>query len=1020
MASHSNERPENLPSPKRYRALRILLLLCLLVASIAYLVVQELTTSTYLAPRFAEFARELTYTVEDGPSYAITYPTDGPFDTRLGYVELPRLIERLGERGMEVASQASFSRELMRYTEVGLFPPYVEKSQAGLTVADCRDNTLYEFRYPRDTYSTFEDIPELAVDVLLFIENRGLLDPELPKANPAVDWSRFTRAALVQAGKKAGVELPQMGGSTLATQIEKYRHSADGLTSTAQDKLRQMLSASVRIYQQGEQTLPARRQLVLQYLNTVPLSAAPGYGEVNGLGDGLRIWLAADFSTVNQLLAGDDGNAEQRQAKSLALRQIIALMIAHRRPSYYLHSGREELAQLTDRYLRVLAQTGLISPSLRDSGLQQRITFRNFRDNPAVRPQPVNKGVNVARNRLADLLGKPLYEIDRFDLKVNTTLQRELQADISGYLTQLRDPEQAAAAGLLGDRLLTAEGTPHVRYSFTLFERTADGNRVRVQTDNTSQPFDINEGSKLELGSTAKLRVLATYLEIIAELHLRYASMPRDELKKLDTSGFDPLSLWVIQYLSQTEDTTLPLLLQAALDRRYSANPHEAFFTGGGQHRFNNFRPEDNGRQPTLRDALRESINLPFVRLMRDIVKYSLDHHADGGRTVLSDDADPRRKEYLERFADREGVTYLQRFWNKYRNKPAEEQLDAFLDGLKQSPSRLTAVHRYLFPDAEPEELTAFLKERMPNQSLNEKEVARYYRDYGPGAFDLTDQAYTARAHPLDLWLLGYLQQNPMASFSDAVRDSAQQRQDVYRWLFRTRAKNARDTRVRIMLEVEAFSDIHLRWKRLGYPFDHLVPSLGSALGSSGDRPAALSELMGIILNDGVRARSLRIDHLHFAADTPYDTAIRRSPVSGEQVMLPEVAEALRGALSEVVTNGTARRLAGGYVNQDGLPLIMGGKTGTGDNRVGGSSASHERRHTRALSRTATFVFYLGDRHFGTLTAFVVGEEAGKYHFTSALPVQVLRGMAPLLQSYLQDSGAGFCTDTDADVSTIH
>jgi hypothetical protein len=35
---------------------------------------------------------------------------------------------------------------------------------------------------------------------------------------------------------------------------------------------------------------------------------------------------------------------------------------------------------------------------------------------------------------------------------------------------------------------------------------------VRVQTDSTDQPFDINEGSKLELGSTAKLRVLTTYL----------------------------------------------------------------------------------------------------------------------------------------------------------------------------------------------------------------------------------------------------------------------------------------------------------------------------------------------------------------------------------------------------------------------------------------------------------------------------------------------------------------------------
>lgn len=65
-------------------------------------------------------------------------------------------------------------------------------------------------------------------------------------------------------------------------------------------------------------------------------------------------------------------------------------------------------------------------------------------------------------------------------------------------------------------------------------------------------------------------------------------------------------------------------MLEAALDRKYSASPYEGFFTGGGMHTFNNFRKEDNGRIPPIRDALRESINLPFVRLMRDIVRYSL------------------------------------------------------------------------------------------------------------------------------------------------------------------------------------------------------------------------------------------------------------------------------------------------------------------------------------------------------------------------------------------------------------
>ena len=49
------------------------------------------------------------------------------------------------------------------------------------------------------------------------------------------------------------------------------------------------------------------------------------------------------------------------------------------------------------------------------------------------------------------------------------------------------------------------------------------------------------------------------------------------------------------------------------------------------------------------------------------------------------------------------------------------------------------------------------------------------------------------------------------------------------------------------------------------------------------------------------------------------------------------------------------------------------------------------------MNRTATFVFYLGPRHFGTLTAYVIGPQAASYRFTSALPVQILKSMGPIL-----------------------
>ncbi len=53
------------------------------------------------------------------------------------------------------------------------------------------------------------------------------------------------------------------------------------------------------------------------------------------------------------------------------------------------------------------------------------------------------------------------------------------------------------------------------------------------------------------------------------------------------------------------------------------------------------------------------------------------------------------------------------------------------------------------------------------------------------------------------------------------------------------------------------------------------------------------------------------------------------------------------------------------------------------------------------VNRTATFVFYLGDRYFGTLTALVPGEQAGQFVFTSSLATQILKTLLPKLQPHL-------------------
>jgi len=137
-----------------------------------------------------------------------------------------------------------------------------------------------------------------------------------------------------------------------------------------------------------------------------------------------------------------------------------------------------------------------------------------------------NKAPNAIRSALLPLLGLDnTYALDRLDLTVRTTLDKDAQDSVTQFLASLSDPSQVRAAGLDQYQLLDHGNPRSVIYSVTLYERMRGANVLRVQTDNFDQPLDINQGTKLQMGSTAKLRTLIHYLEIIAELHYKYAAM---------------------------------------------------------------------------------------------------------------------------------------------------------------------------------------------------------------------------------------------------------------------------------------------------------------------------------------------------------------------------------------------------------------------------------------------------------------------------------------------------------------
>ncbi len=977
---------------------------------VGYFVYRECTTSEWQAKYFSKVASEATFTLRDGASQTTWFPKFGPYDTRLGYTKIAGIVENLTKGGYVVTKQTQQSPRFVELANNGIFPPYREKTRSGITILDRNNTTIYSAHRPERVFDTFEAIPNIVVNSLLFIENREILDQRAPLKNPAVEWDRLALAVLEKAKQIIKPDLNAPGGSTIATQLEKYRHSNEGRTSGIKDKLLQMASASLRAYMYGEETLSTRKQIVLQYINSIPLAALPGYGEVSGLGDGLWAWYGMDFDTVTREMKALSTGGPNFDPTPYAetYKKLLSLFIAHRRPSFYLLKGLDELNSLTNTHLDLFAQEGVITEKLRDAAKGVRLSLRRA----APKPPPISfvqlKAANAIRTRLLSLMKYPqLYDLDQVDLTVRSSIDNKANEGVTEVLQQIKSPEAVKKLGLNGARSLGRGDPAKVIYSLTLYERVGNVNLLRVQTDNFDKPFSINEGTRLDLGSTAKLRTLVTYLDIIGELYDKYSGKKSSELRTELHSPLDPLSHFVASSLLSEPKLPLPVLLDRAMERRYSASTGERFFTGGGVHTFKNFKREDDGKVPTVQEALTHSLNLPMVRLMRDISRYYMHKMGISIEAQASRKNNEVRMKFLQKFADQEGAHFLRQFAKKYNNQKPSEILEALVKGSRATAKHAAVMYRFVRPNGSAEDLARFLKEAVKNTQLSKAVIEKWYNDYGPGKFSLNDQGYLARIHPLELWLVKYLQDNPGATMSQVLAASIHERQEVYEWLFKTPHARAQDIRIRTLVEMESFLEVHKQWKKVGYPFDSMVPSLASSIGSSGDRPAALAELVGIILNDGVRYPLMRLEELHFAADTPYETVIRRGEATkGERVLKSEVANTLRRAMALVVQKGTARRVNGTYKKASGEAFVIGGKTGTGDHRhetygPGGSLIS-----SRVVNRTATFAFYLGDRFFGVISAHVPGAEAAKFDFTSALAAELLKILSKALMPMIELSGA--------------
>ena len=204
-----------------------------------------------------------------------------------------------------------------------------------------------------------------------------------------------------------------------------------------------------------------RRKTVMAYLNTVPLAAAPRFGEVNGIGDGLWAWYGLDFAAINKTLSEkpgtrDDCLCQRAQTCAVADRGRTPSVVLPRRQPQGARCQHRRPSRPAGQCRRDSARTG--RPGQAGQTAQHQ-TSASIRRAPRFVDQ---KATNAQRIRVAQLLGeKRLYDLDRLDLQVNTTINQPAQKIISELSAK---PGQTRRRARIGAGRTSPAASPRIRW----------------------------------------------------------------------------------------------------------------------------------------------------------------------------------------------------------------------------------------------------------------------------------------------------------------------------------------------------------------------------------------------------------------------------------------------------------------------------------------------------------------------------------------------------------------------------
>ncbi len=650
-------------------------------------------------------------------------PAEGTADIERGYAAIPHIRELATQAGDIVSPQVEWKDR--QIGALRLAPIFPRPAQSGVRIIDSRGEVTYQGISPHDVYEKFEDIPPILADSLCLVEDEFACDHagKDKSYNAAVNWPRSVYAATLGAGRKLHVTSKVEGGSTLAIQVVKNNSWEKGRTKGILDKAEQMLTASTEMYANGPDTTAKRHETVLRYMNGALFAGHPKFGEVTGWKDAMAVWFGNN--NYDEILRS---GAETPEAARV-FRQTFSLVMSLKMPDRSLRkeAGFKDLQQRVDNYIPLLVKEKIITESFAQMVLAEKIEFADVGKNPVLPPKaPRDKFVDSLRLALMNKLEldpvDAYYTLDRWDLQVDATIDHSVNEAVTNKLKQFNDPEFAKKSGLTGFQLLRPETAPKVVWAITVNEKLPNGQIVtRVSTDTFQGALDLTKGGRQNYGSTGKMRMTATFLEVIAELHDEYSGQGPDTLKAVKTHPRDKLTRWAVDYLSRPEtDKSLAGMLSASVKEiKYSGAP-QGFFTGGGMNYPGNFDRKEDHISYSVEGALWESVNLSWYRITDDIEEYMKWHRLKVDTQILDDNPDhpeafTERQKYLEEFADFEGREFQEKFWNQMRGKKGEQITEHLAAKTKGGRTQLAVIYLSLHPDAPFADFEKFMQKNCKN-----------------------------------------------------------------------------------------------------------------------------------------------------------------------------------------------------------------------------------------------------------------------------------------------------------------